>query len=254
MERPREPGAPSNSRDPRAFFGSKVEAYRRSRSHGNRADLDRMLELLHPTRGARALDVATGGGHTALALRDGGCSVVASDITLPMLAALRNDGVAGVAADAGALPFGARSFDIVASRIAPHHFSDLSAFVGEAARILRSGGLFYIFDLTSPHDPHAARVIDQIERLRDPSHVCSWGRGAWEAALRAGGFTVDHLVEQAAPMDLEPWIARAEVDARREGQLRDLLSANPAARTGGYGIDAEGRFQVLRIEILAHVA
>lgn len=62
-------------------FGQRASDYRLSTTHGNPVDLERMINLLKPTSDAYALDVATGGGHTAFALAKYVNNVVAIDIT-----------------------------------------------------------------------------------------------------------------------------------------------------------------------------
>lgn len=235
-------------RKSQAFFSDKAEAYRQSATHGARADLERMLAMLSPLPGERALDVATGGGHTALALRDAGCVVLASDATRTMLVGLA---VPGVLCDAQRSPFRAETFSIVTSRIAPHHFPDLYAFVDESARVLRPGGRIYVFDLTTPEDRTVADLIDSLERVRDPSHAHSWSASEWRAACEAAGLRVERLERSASEMELEPWVKRAQMSDERERELRRLLSAGPY---DGYGLTPQGKMRVLRVEILARKA
>lgn len=245
-------------RDAQAFFAPRAEAYRTSRSHGNPAELRRMIDWLAPAPGTRALDVATGGGQTAFALQDAGCRVVATDATRAMLAGLartaaERGGAApeAAAADAQALPFRDASFDVVASRIAPHHFPDLPRFVREARRVLRPGGRLYVFDLTTPEDDEAAKVINRIETLRDPSHLDSHRPSRWRSALAAAGLATERFETTASDFELEPWIARARMTLEADAELRRILLEQPAATLGGYGVTAEGKMRVLRVEILA---
>lgn len=235
-------------REAQRYFGERVADYRASATHANAEELARMLAWLAPRRGGRALDVATGGGHTARALAASGLEVVATDATRGMLAGLAWP---GVVADAQRMPFRSAAFDVVASRIAPHHFRDLGAFVREAARVLRPGGALYVFDLTSPEDAEAAAFVDRIERLRDPSHVWSHAPGAWRRALAAAGLDVERLETTASEFALEPWLARARMTPTAEAEVRRLLAERPAARTGGYGLTATGAMRVLRVELLA---
>ena len=67
-------------------FGKRAAKYRKSATHGNPDDLLRMIKLLKPQPDAIALDVATGGGHTAVALAKHVQTVIAIDITPEMLA------------------------------------------------------------------------------------------------------------------------------------------------------------------------
>src|SRR6266545_7095190 len=134
-------------------FGATAQSYVTSQSHAHGDDLQRMIELARPRGDERMLDIATGGGHTALAFAPHVREVVASDLTPRMLAAaeafIRGQGVTNVLfepADAEELPFADASFDIVTARIAPHHFPNPRRFVHQAVRVLRPGGLFLLDD------------------------------------------------------------------------------------------------------------
>lgn len=244
-------------RDSQAFFGGKAESYRTSATHGAQADLARMLAWTRPARGARALDVATGGGHTALALAQASVSTVATDVTREMLHAVARSArergleVARAACEAARLPFRAGSFDLVTSRIAPHHFRDLDAFARESARVLRPGGALYVYDLTTPEDSLLAARIDAIERARDASHVASRPPSAWRRALAGAGFAVERIETSASVIPVGPWIARAELPAERERELWRLLRETPPEKLGGFGLVDADSLRLLRVEILA---
>src|SRR5207245_2256618 len=77
-----------------------------------------------------ALDVATGGGHVANRLREAGFRVV----TIDPAPGMKPD----VISRAEEIPFADASFDIVACRIAAHHFQDPAAALKEMARVSRS--------------------------------------------------------------------------------------------------------------------
>ncbi|MDE3230774.1 MAG: methyltransferase domain-containing protein, partial [Chloroflexota bacterium] len=103
-----------------ATFAPNAEAYVTSESHAGGADLARLVEVAAPTSADHALDVSTGGGHTALALAPHVARMVASDLTPRMLAAARAHHIAQgatnvdyVIADAERLPFLDASFDLV---------------------------------------------------------------------------------------------------------------------------------------------
>src|SRR5206468_11459243 len=66
-------------------FGLNAERYVSSTDHSKGESLDRMLELVDPKRDWRVLDIATGGGHTALAFSTRVSEVVATDLTQEML-------------------------------------------------------------------------------------------------------------------------------------------------------------------------
>ena len=68
------------------------------------------------------------------------------------------------------LPFLDNSFDIVFSRLAFHHFTDVNAVFAEMVRILKPGGKLVMIDMEAAEEALRASE-DEIETLRDPSHV-----------------------------------------------------------------------------------
>lgn len=217
-------------------FGASAPEYATSRVHADRASLARLVDLVGPSAGWRALDVATGAGHTALAFAPHVASVVATDITPEMLAvvaraiAARGTGnVTTRAADAEALPFGEGSFELVTCRIAPHHFPRVDLFLAEALRVLTPGGVLAVVDNFAPDDEEAARELDAIERLRDPSHVHCLRLGEWRAAIRAAGFELVHEAVDAKRLEFLDWARRMQVsDVVARELRRRLLDARPA--------------------------
>lgn len=192
-----------------AQFGASAALYVASPGHAAGLDLDRLLAWGRALRPARVLDLATGGGHTALAFAGLAPRVVALDLTEAMLHAarafIRGRGVEHVAFVAGAverLPFPDGSFPVVTCRIAPHHFADVAAAVREAARVLAPGGSFLVQDILGHDDPGAAAFITEVERRRDPSHVRAYRAAEWRAFLRAAGLTV---VDEAVVSKVRPW-------------------------------------------------
>ena len=134
-------------------FGANARAYISSQSHARGASLARLVELVQPQVDWRALDVATGAGHTAFTFAPHVKAVHATDITPQMLAVTTEQaqmrGLSNIVvehADAEALPYETGTFDLVTCRIAPHHFGDVPLFVREAARVLRTGGIFALVD------------------------------------------------------------------------------------------------------------
>ena len=70
----------------RTTFGRAAAAYTASAGHADAEALARVVVFAEPHPADRALDVATGAGHTALALAPHVAEVIALDITPEMLA------------------------------------------------------------------------------------------------------------------------------------------------------------------------
>lgn len=222
----------------RTQFAASGDAYVVSTTHAGGSDLDRLIEVVAPEPEERALDIATGGGHVALALAPRMREVVASDLTPEMLATAerfltaRGVGNARFAlADAEALPFAGGAFDIVTCRIAPHHFPRPERFVAEVARVLAPGGRFGMVDSTVPVGPLGA-IYNAFERARDGSHVRSLTVAEWSEQIVGAGLRlvlVEHFTKRH---DFAAWCDRARVaDAERPALVALLASAGEAGRS-----------------------
>ena len=224
----------AQARRVQAQFGASAAAYVTSPLHAAGEDLDRLLAWGAARRADRVLDVATGGGHTALAFAGIARRVVAYDLTEPMLAAARvhvqDRGAANVdfvAGDAGALPFRDESFDVVTCRTAAHHFADVAAAVRQIQRVLRPGGSLLLQDILGHDDADASAFILEVERRRDPSHVRSYRAAEWKAFLRAVGLTVmeDFVIWKLR--EWNEWTGRMRMPAEARRELEEFVRRAP---------------------------
>jgi ubiquinone/menaquinone biosynthesis C-methylase UbiE len=243
-------------------FGPRAENYVASTHHSTGESLDRLMALVQPQPGWRALDVATGGGHMALALAPLVREVVASDLTPEMLTAaekfIHGKGMANVSyrlADATALPFGEAEFDLVTCRIAPHHFPECAQFVRETARVLRPGGVAAVIDNVVPEDIVAARHLNAIEKLRDPSHNWAYTAADWRGFFDAAGLVTTQAETFQKTRDFDYWNDMMEVDEHRRDQLRTLILQAPAAARAALAPQVVGgalKFTLTEVLIVAH--
>ena len=229
-------------------FGPVAAKYAVSRVHAQGASLSRLVELVRPQSGWRALDIATAAGHTALALAPHVEHVTAADITPQMLTVAqglaRERGIGNVSfeeADAENMPFAGGAFDLVTCRIAPHHFSNVPRFLSEVARVLKPGGVFGLVDNIAPDAnttsgdaaelADAAEYFTAFEKLRDPSHVLCLSLAEWLRLTGAAGLAVQHHELLDKPMAFEPWAEQMRSGADNKAELeRMLLEAPPALR------------------------
>jgi ubiquinone/menaquinone biosynthesis C-methylase UbiE len=189
-------------------FGDSAAAYVTSAGHAGGDDLEHLLAWGRALAPRTVLDIATGGGHTALAFATIAPNVVGFDLTEPMLQAarafVRDRGatIDFVGGDVEALPFRGGCFDVVTCRIAPHHFADVPASVREVARVLRPRGAFLVQDILGHEDPEANAFVTEVERRRDPSHVRAYRADEWRTFLARAGFAI---VEQAVVRKVRQW-------------------------------------------------
>jgi SAM-dependent methyltransferase len=230
-------------------FGAHAQGYVTSRPHAQGPSLARLLALSAPEPGWRVLDVATGGGHTALAFAPRVASVCAVDLTYPMLLAarrfLREQGHAQITfgqVDSEHLPFAAASFDLVTCRIALHHFPDARAAIGEWARVVRPGGCVALADNVVPPDKVAAGFINHLEKERDPSHNWAYPVERLVDLFGAVGLAVRHHETLRKSIDFVDWAERMGIGAEGQARLRArLLSAGGLAREALDPRESDGR-------------
>ena len=218
-------------------FGANAAAYVASQVHAQGQSLQRMLALAEPQSHWLALDVAPGGGHSALAVAKHVAAVVALDLTPEMLQAARayaqsldQHNLAWVQGDGHELPLPAAAFDLVTCRVALHHFPDQPAAIREWARVLKQGGRLVLVDNIAPDDPEAAAYVNAFEKLRDPSHGWMHPLSELSAFVQASGLRITHEERLVKPMSFPEWMRRMNVSAPDQQRLTGLLwsSQGPA--------------------------
>ena len=218
-------------------FGEHASAYVDSRVHRMGDDLERLADWC---AGAdRALDVATGAGHTAGRVSDQGVErVVAADAAPGMVetATETDAGIDGVVADAEALPFADGAFDAVACRIAAHHFPDPGAFVREVARVTERGGTFAFEDNVAPDDDALDSFLNDVERLRDPTHHRSHRVSEWVEWVEDAGFDVEETRVVKKEIGYEAWVEQLDTPVGSRRELRERFADPPEGAVELYEI------------------
>jgi SAM-dependent methyltransferase len=190
-------------------WSGRAQLYRDSEAHREGEDLDLIVEWAGRSQGRRALDVATGGGHVARRLREAGFEVVSSDPAVGM--------EPDVVARAEELPFDDASFDVVACRVAAHHFEDVRAALDEMARV--SAELVLLADNLALGDD-----VEDAERLRDPTHVRCYDEDEWRALFDGAGLAVDEVRVFEKRIELAGWLERAGCTGEDAQRVRELLA------------------------------
>ena len=188
-------------------WSSRAEAYRNAPEQREGADLDLIVAWAEGCE--TALDVATGGGHVARRLREAGLEVVSLDPAPGM----RPD----VIARAESIPFADGAFDLVVSRIAPHHFEDIAAAIAEMARV--SSDLVVVEDTL-----YVSEQVEEGEQLRDPTHVRSYSEEEWRSLLEAAGLEIEQVESFEKRHALEEWLDRSDTPEADKPRVKELLA------------------------------
>jgi SAM-dependent methyltransferase len=208
------------------LWSERAEAYRESDAHSKGRDLELFAEwataaLALPSggvagfardpvaRSSTGLDVATGGGHVARVLREAGLEVVTIDQAPGM-----NPTVVSRAEE---IPFADSSFDVVACRVAAHHFQDPGGALKEMARVSRS--LVLVAD-----NLYLGEQGEEADRLHDPTHVRNYSEDEWREMLTAAGLDVEAFEREDKRIDVESWFERSGTPPEDAVRARELLA------------------------------
>jgi len=236
-------------------FNAIASQYAASEVHANSPTIRRLHELLAPKQAASVCDVACGPGHLALSFAGKAVRIVGVDAAPNMLRQLerlakeRSVNVETVLADAGSMPLPSNSFDVVVSRLAPHHFPDAANAVREMTRLAKPGGQVAVIDLEGNEDPKLDDLNHKIEVLHDSSHVRSYTSARWREFFELNGLTIEALetgqTELPGGLTIRRWCEIGSTTPEAQAKIRALLAAAPREHLVGLGIQfANGEFSI----------
>jgi ubiquinone/menaquinone biosynthesis C-methylase UbiE len=232
-------------------FGPRAQAYVESAVHAQGTDLARIAEIAAQTRPARAVDFGCGGGHVTYAMAPFSEETVACDLSVDMLAAVREtaaargmSGVRTTQSSVETLPFEDASFDMLGCRFSAHHWQDVDAGLREARRVLKQGAPAVFVDVVAASSPLLDTHLQAVELMRDTSHVRDYQEQEWRSKLLSAGFDIGETRTWRLRMDFPVWIARMMTPPALATAIRMVQDSAPDEVRRHFAIEADGSFML----------
>jgi ubiquinone/menaquinone biosynthesis C-methylase UbiE len=232
-------------------FGARAAAYLTSAVHAQGADLEALADLVRDRADARVLDLGCGGGHVSFTVAPHVGAVTAYDLSAEMLQvvthAAAGRGLNNIRTEKGMverLPFADATFDFVFTRYSAHHWRDFDAGLREAARVLKPGGTAAFVDSMCPGVPLLDTYLQSVELLRDPSHVRSYSRAEWDAAIARAGLVCSSTSRHRIRLIFQVWVERMSTPKLQCDAIRALQNAMSESVTQYFNIGADGSFDL----------
>jgi len=239
-------------------FGLQAANYVASALHATGDDLKALATMVADKTSARVLDLGCGGGHVSYNVAPHVAEVIAYDLSNDMLTAVAKEAkqrgltnIGTVQGVAEKLPFPDQDFDFVFCRLTAHHWSDVSAGLKEARRVVKAGGRAVFIDVVSPGRPLLDTFLQTFEILRDPSHVRDYSVGEWTNMAQQAGFSVVRMGMNRMAIDFASWIARMKTPEANAHMIRTLQQQMADEVRAYYEIKEDGSFafDVMALEL-----
>jgi ubiquinone/menaquinone biosynthesis C-methylase UbiE len=209
--------------------------------HSSEKAMRLTLEMTGVTGGDTVLDVACGPGLVACAFAQVARYVTGIDLVPAMIESAKQlqkeQHIANVSWQVGdvlPLPFADGTFSLVMSRYAFHHFIDSKAVLAEMYRVCVPGGRVAVIDLAI--DPDKSTAFDNMEKLRDPSHVHALSLAELHHAMQAVGLTNLRTECYGVEMEVEKQLAASAPHPGDANKFRQVFLDD--LETNRLGVDA----------------
>jgi SAM-dependent methyltransferase len=184
-----------------------------------------VVDFVRLRGGESVAEIGAGTGNFLSLFSDRAARLIAVDLTAGMLkeARRRIDGVELAVADGAKLPLRTGSIDVVTSAQVLHHIFRPVPFLKEMRRVAAPRGRILIVDHVAPESYEQAMMMNELERVRDPSHAASRPPSAFRIMARSAGLElVDERVVSSRSR-LSEWMWPGEFPPERIEAVRRFI-------------------------------
>lgn len=207
-----------------------------NRQTQDKAHLEQILHCLKISDGMRILDLGTGTGYLAFPIAERylkaeitGLDIVERALEMNRKKAL-TDGLKNILFvnyNGLTFPFADKTFDMVITRYALHHFPAIKDTFREISRVLKSNGMFFLSD-PAPNDDDTERFVDAYMQMKKDGHIKFYTQKEWQDIGKLTGFNlVDSFETQI----------RFPKKKQTSLELDDILNRFDKQVIKGYGLE-----------------
>jgi ubiquinone/menaquinone biosynthesis C-methylase UbiE len=191
------------------------------------------------------LELACGPAFVSQLFAEKAKSVVGIDLAqLGKALQVRNErgiqNLAFIAGDVENLPFRTGSFQIVACHKAFHHFSSPTHVLLEARRVLDLNGELVLGDSLSSDEQEKNAAHNEIERLRDPSHVKMYGLKELKRLVTSAEFKIERYEVLEDQREFDWWMSVIEPPPEVVAEVRKRITQTIENDGTGLHVRIEG--------------
>lgn len=205
--------------------------------------------------GATVMEVGSGTGNFLAMFEDVAGRLIGVDVTHGMLteARARYPGMDLVLADGAVLPFRSRSIDFVTSAQALHHIRDPLPVLKEMRRVVSDEGRVLIVDQVATEKAEEALMMNELDRLRDPSHAGCRPPSAFRIMLRAAGLEIEAEEIHGSTERFSAWMSPEEFPEERIAAVQAFVEEHGHETGMSFEKDSgDWLYTRRRIMLLAH--
>jgi ubiquinone/menaquinone biosynthesis C-methylase UbiE len=195
---------------------------------------DDSIRLVREAAGISAsdevLDVACGPGLLACAFAADARHVTGIDLTPAMIeqaeALAKTRGLTNVTwqvGDVATLPYPDGVFSVAFTRYSFHHLLDPAGVLAEMVRVARPGGRVVVVDVYTT-SPEQAQAYDDVEILRDPSHVRALRFEELEALFRGASLQTVTTTSYKLDVGLDEILRASFTSPAAAATIRQILT------------------------------
>ncbi|MCL2547360.1 MAG: methyltransferase domain-containing protein [Oscillospiraceae bacterium] len=223
---------PKNLNDIQQSFTTQSQNYEAfNKSFSKLEFLDYTVQNIGLSKKDCVLDAAAGTCIVGRSIAPFVKSVVCLDATPAMLDVGREEatksGIANIQFINGyveEIPFDNQYFDIVVTRLSFHYFTEMEKPFSELHRVLKHGGQLVIIDMEAT-DETLRNIQDEIETMRDPSHIKNRSQDEFLALYKKHDYTVTKQEATRIPVALSEWLSNTDTPNDVGQEIENMLNA-----------------------------